>query len=353
MKIRNFVFILIGIMLVGFGVGFYSLIYNDNFSFSSFRNFDIGNIDVNTGDSLVKVGIDGVEVRDGDSHVIVGWDGIKVVDVENKVIVGPGEIGIEDGRNSSGWGWNWFGNSKLSSITLDEEKFESIIGIEDISVSSPFVDIDLTLEDREDVRIKYSGRLRANVTPELEVDKNGSKLDIRLVIDGFSYSVTDSTVKLQIFIPNNFEGNYQITSSSGDISSDKLIGKEIQISTSSGDMILGEIGANNVSLTSSSGNIKTNAIHGDLQTNTSSGDVYFKLDSSTGNININTSSGDVRLEDVSGNSYSGEINTSSGDFQYSGDISVTKNNRDNYKIKIGSGEKLMEINTSSGDIEFR
>lgn len=355
MKIRNLVFTLIGIMLIGFGVGFYSLIYNDNFSFSNFRNFDIGNIDVNTGDSLVKVGIDGVEVRDGDSHVIVGWDGIKVIDGDDKVIVGPGQIGIQDGsKNSSlNWGWNWFGTGKLTTITLDEEKFHPLSGIEDISVSSPFVDIDLIQEDREDVRIVYSGRLRANVVPELEVEKIGSRLDIRLQIDGFSYTVTDSTTRLQVFIPMGFEGNYNIASSSGEISSKKLTGKDIKISSSSGDMELGIIVANNVNISSSSGSIEADTISGNVETTTSSGDVSFKTDGSTGNINISTSSGDVKLVNGNDSSYKGIINTSSGDFNYSGNISVTQANRGNYEFIIGSGERVMKINTSSGDIELR
>lgn len=111
---RRIIWILVGVMLIGFGIGFYSLIYIDEFRLSNLPNLNLGNIDINSNGSNVKVGLDGIEVIDGDDQVIVNWDGIRVIDGDNKVIIGPGGINIEEkDSNHGGWtikNWSIFGN---------------------------------------------------------------------------------------------------------------------------------------------------------------------------------------------------------------------------------------------------
>lgn len=353
MNIKRIVLILLGVMLIGFGVGIYSLLYNDEFKFS---NINLGsNIIVNSKDSNVKVGLDGIEVKDGDDHVIVNWDGIKVTDGDDKVIVGPDGIDNDDSSHSSDWNWsfgNWFGSHNLIEETINEERLESINEIDTINVSSSFVDIKVITENRDDVRIKYRGRIKANVIPELKTEKIGNELNIKLVNEGNSYTVTESNVVLEVFIPKSFEGDYNISSSSAEIYANDIVSKDFKISTSSGDVSLGLIKANNISLSTSSGDIVSQEIYGNVNVNTSSGDVSFKINGSTGDFNITTSSGDVDFKYGYDSNYIGIVNTSSGDFEYEGTIKVTKQGRNNYDFMIGNGNKNININTSSGDINI-
>lgn len=353
MELRKIVLILLGVMVLGFSIGIYSLVYNDNFRLSNLSELNLGRIDIGSGNSHVKVGIDGIEVRDGDDQVIVNWDGVKVTDGDSRVIVGPGEIKVEDGDSSSkNWGWSWFGLGNLSEETINEEKFEPISGVETIEISSPFVEVDVFTEDREDIRVKYSGRLKANVIPKLDIKRNGSRLNIKLETSSTSYTVTDSTARLQVFVPKVYEGNYEITTSSGDISIDDILARDLTISTSSGDLFLGLIKADTIDLSTSSGDIKSEEIYGDVKVRTSSGDVRFKINGSTGNYHVSTSSGDVDFNYASDSSYLGVINTSSGDVEYGGSGNLSTTSRNSYEFKLGGGEKNININTSSGDIKI-
>lgn len=361
---RRIVWILVSVMLIGFGVGFYSLIYIDEFRLSNLPNLNLGNIDISSNGSNVKVGLDGIEVIDGDDQVIVNWDGINVTDGDNKVVVGPGGIDVEDSGSSNSGNWNknswsignWFGftNKDLNDVNIDEEKIETIDGIDSIKINSSFIDVKVTTEYRDDVRIKYFGRMKSNVTPKLESTISGNELEIKLVTENInSYTVTQSDVMLEVFVPRSYEGDFTINGSSADIIIDNIIAKDIDISTSSGDLILNKIQSNNLQLNTSSGNIVSKDAYGDVNANTSSGDVSFTINGSTGDYTVNTSSGDVDFKYGYDSSYIGTIKTSSGDLEYEGRVHVTKNSKNNYEFTIGSGnKKTINVSTSSGDIEF-
>ena len=78
----------------------------------------------------------------------------------------------------------------------------------------------------------------------------------------------------------------------------------------------------------------------------------FILDETTGNYDISSSSGDIDIIYSQGASYRGTVNTSSGELEYNGPISIIKNNKNSYQFTINSGENSIAINTSSGDIRL-
>lgn len=355
MNIKRLIMILVGVMLIGFGVGFYSLIYNDEFSLSK---INFGNIDVRSNGSDVKIGPDGIEVKDGDDHVIIDWNGIKVTDGDDIVIVGLDGINVKDGITNNNWNWNignWFsfGPKNLVVSNVNEEKFENIAGIDSINISSSFIDIKVTTENRDDVRIKYYGKMKSNVVPNLEIASNKNILNIDLNnSETNNYTVTESNVVLEVFIPQNFEGSFNIESSSSDIFLKDISGKKLDVSTSSGDINLANIKGENYVLLTSSGDILGKEILGDVTANSSSGDMDFILDESTGNYDLASSSGDINIDYSQGASYKGTVNSSSGEMEYNGSINIVKNNKNSYELTIGSEKNRIKINTSSGDIRF-
>ena len=355
MNIKRLVMILVGVMLISFGVGFYSLIYNDEFSLSK---INFGNIDIRSNGSDVKIGPGGIEVNDGDDHVIIDWNGIKVTDGDEIVIVGLDGINVKDGSTNNNWNWNlgnWFsfGHKNLVVSNVDEEKFENIAGIDSINISSSFIDIKVTTEERDDVRVKFYGRMKSNVVPNLRIDSNGSILNIELNnSETNNYTVTESDVVLEVFVPETFEGSFNIESSSSDIFLKDIVGKKYEISTSSGGINLTNIKGDNLALLTSSGNILAKEIIGGVEAKSSSGNMDFILDETTGNYDISSSSGDIDIIYSQGASYRGTVNTSSGELEYNGPISIIKNNKNSYQFTINSGENSIAINTSSGDIRL-
>lgn len=356
MDIKRLVYVLIGIVLISFGVGIYSLRYNENYKFM--RNSSWGSINIGSNGDIVNIGKNGIEVRDGDSHVIVGWDGIDVKDGEDHVVVGWDGIKVNEGDKSVEGSWNfgnWFGFSSkdLKSVKVDEEKNESIDGINSISISSSFVDIKVTSEDRDDINIHYYGSMRTNVVPKLESERKGSELVIKLTTPNNSYSINNSNVQLEVFVPKTYKNDFTVTTSSGDIYMKNLNGEYFYITSSSGDMDLSKINSKEFKLTASSGDIKTLDCVGEYIITTSSGDVNLDLSNNENHTRITTSSGDVDVNlgnnpnfDVSGRTSSGRVN-------YKSPISINKDKSGKFEFTIGNGGKSIDITTSSGDIEFR
>lgn len=358
MNIRKFVPILVAIALIAFGMGFLSLKYNDNYKFVSFKSGNL--IDIKSKDEIVKIGTDGIEVKDGNDHVVIGWDGIKVKDGKEEVSIGWDGIKVKDGNKSgfsidkSSSNWNWFGisSNKLKWETVDEEKFSEIDGINSIAISSPFIDVKVTSEDRDDVRIRYYGKMKSNVLPTLKVEKKSNNLDIKLESNTNSYSVMDSDVVLEVFIPKSFSENISTSTSSGNIYMKDLIVKDFSISSSSGDLELENLEGKALNLSTSSGDIKLEDSIGEINVTSSSGDVFLDNEKVSGDMKISTSSGDVSIIFSNDASYNIKGSTSSGDFYSSINMNILENEKGRFRATIGSGEKSIDISTSSGDVEF-
>lgn len=359
MNIRRYVPILVAVTLIAFGVGLLSLRYNDNYKFISSKSGNL--IDIKSRDGIVKIGSDGIEVKDGNDHVIIGWDGIKVNDGDDEVSIGWDGIKVNDGDRSSlsigksSSGWNWFSLSSkdLKWETVDEEKQAKIDGIDNISVSSPFIDIKVTSEDRDNIRIHYYGKMKTNVVPALNVEKKSNNLDIKLESNANSYSVVDSDVVLEVFVPKSFNGNFHTSASSGDIYMKNLIGKDFNITSSSGKQELENLEGKQLNLSASSGDIELESCIGELKISTSSGRVSLDNELVSGDIKISTSSGNVLIKLSNDASYNIKGSSSSGRYKSFVNMNIEENEKGRFRATIGSGEKSIDISTSSGDVEFR
>ncbi|MDR7870608.1 MAG: DUF4097 family beta strand repeat-containing protein [Tissierellaceae bacterium] len=356
MDIKKFVFILTGVVLIAFGVGIYSLRYNDNLGPISFNRSN--ELNVRSNGSNVRIGLDGIDVKDGDDHVQIGWDGINVKDGEDEVRVGWDGIKVKDDENIS---FNlfdfstWFGisNRDLKTVDIDEQKNIELNGIDNIDITSSFIDIKQISEEREDILIHYHGRIRSNVIPTLEVQENDNTLNIELKNTKNSYSVTESNVVLEIFLPKDFNGSINTTSSSADIYMKNIIGDKFNITASSGDIKLEDLESENINIVTSSGNIYMDNILGDIfEIIASSGDIT--LNKLKGNkINVETSSGDVELQLPSDSNYTINGSSSSGRYTPSKNMKILINDRGDFKATTGNGENAIDITTSSGDVRFR
>lgn len=76
MNIRRLVQILLGVVLIAFGIGLFSFKYNDKEKFINSTSKDIINIE--SKDGTVSIGKKGIEINYGDDHVSIGWNGINV-----------------------------------------------------------------------------------------------------------------------------------------------------------------------------------------------------------------------------------------------------------------------------------
>ncbi len=358
MNMKRWIPILFGIVLIAFGVGIFSLIYNDNFKISNtgFANF----INVNNNGESVKIGANGIEVIDGNEHVKIDWKGIKVRDGNETIEIGWDGIRVNDGKKSKfkfGGNWSWFGikSRDLKWESVNVEEFLDIDGVNNINISTPFIDVKVTEQDRENVRIHYYGSMKTNVIPSYSFKKNPNGIiNIKLEIkNANNYSVNESDVALEVFIPKDYNGKINTTTSSGDIYMRNIAINNIDISSSSGDLELENLEGNTINIATSSGDVEIENSIGEIIIASSSGDISLDNEKLSGNIKISTSSGDVSINFSDDASYIINGTTSSGDFITDTDMKIEKNDHGRFEATIGSGEKNIEISTSSGDVYFR
>lgn len=71
----------------------------------------------------------------------------------------------------------FFGKSMVQE-NIDEEKTETIDGVKNIEIKTPFVDVNIIAENRDDVRIHYNGSIQSNYIPELKTNIKANTLYI-------------------------------------------------------------------------------------------------------------------------------------------------------------------------------
>jgi lia operon protein LiaG len=193
--------------------------------------------------------------------------------------------------------------------------------------------------------------------------------------DTFHFGFVIMSLDLVIQVPEKEYESMILTSSSGDIRIKDVKAVEMETEISSGDIIVeGVTVASAYKLETSSGDIRVKDTKADtFDLHASSGDII--LENLEGNINVETSSGDIEIENkaVNGNilaeASSGDVSITnqetpkslSIDFKgSSGDgtvnlegVSYEEKSEDTIIGKIGNGEYELKVRTTSGDFQLK
>ena len=333
MDTKKIIWILIGVTFIAFGIGFFSLKNNEGVNFSNMRG---GIFNISSNEAEVNIGNGKIDIKDGNTHVKVGWDGINVKDGDDHVVVDWEGVKVKEG-NRSFFNFfsknNWFTNypRKTNYLTIDEEKLLDIDEIEEINISSGFIDIKAISEDRNDIFIKYHGNMESDVLPELDIVKSGNSAFINLKTPNSGYTVVNSNVILEIFILESIIKILSLLMHLRYLFKNLNLG-EVFLSTSSGDIDVEDVQANKVNSKTSSGDIK--------------------IEDYTGDLGITSISGDISLILPSDSNYTIDGSTSSGEFKSNIPIKNVRNENKIFKAILGKGEKSIKISTTSGDVVF-
>lgn len=161
--------------------------------------------------------------------------------------------------------------------------------------------------------------------------------------------------KIDVYIPTTYNGNIEITSTSGDVSvQDALVCNNFKCEETSGELeIFENLKANTVELKSISGDIdiSKNIMADNIVMHTTSGEIEAsELQAKT--YTISTTSGDSRIYSLVG---SGDISSSSGEIEVmvndlNGNMTLTSTSGDVDLSLKETVEGYLEVGTSSGDI---
>lgn len=341
MDFKKISLILIGVVLVSFGIGFYSLRYIDNFRFSDYVGENA--IEITDNGDVVRIGGDGIHVLDGDTSVTITWRGIEVIEGGKRTVIGIDGLRFGDG---------FFNEVDLVNKTVDKSIEEDITKDGILSVKSTFADVSIEKGGTDKVVATLTGSYKGNVDLDLKVSSIPGGLELKAVPDGNSITISSSGLRLTVLVPEDYEGSVNIETSSAPVNVKDLSLKKLQIATSSGSVQLIDTIAEIGSVTTSSGGQIIYPVIGDFDLNSSSGSIKLKLVKSSGNISAAASSGSIDVEIEDEPDYDIEARTSSGNLDYSGPGAVTKNNEDQMIVKIGDGSKSLDLETSSGSISI-
>ena len=252
------------------------------------------------------------------------------------------------------------GNFIFSSKTeiLYESTFSNIDKI-DVSVAS--YDVLLKEYDQEEIKVEITGSQKNK--DKIIVEENNHKLTIKqdgsIICFGFCFYKED----IIIYVPEDYEIEYNHESSSGSIESDVLIPKG-NIKTTSGDIKLDTL--LNGSIASTSGNIELNEGEA-LEISSTSGDIDIEkikdltgsatsgnltIESLTNKVNFSLTSGDIKINQFSINKDS-TLTSTSGSIKLGLEKEVfidAKTNSGDIDIDNANTNPTLTIKTTSGDI---
>ncbi|WFD11495.1 DUF4097 family beta strand repeat-containing protein [Tepidibacter hydrothermalis] len=262
--------------------------------------------------------------------------------------------------------------NKKTYNDLDQEKIEKIDNINQISIETSSCDVNIIPEDREDVKAHLYGNITSTFKPELETKVNGNELLIFIKRPN-SYSIFNSDLKLDIFVPKNYKESIDVDSSSSniniqneltlnslsiDLSSGNTKLKDLNIKNlkceaSSGSLIGENIITNNTVLDVSSGTIELNNFTGDLKGDSSSGSIEVNYNVFDNNIDLETSSGTVDIGLPDDAKFYLDAECSSGNIECDFPI-VVRGKQENNTLKgtVGDDKNKIIINTSSGNVNI-
>lgn len=249
---------------------------------------------------------------------------------------------------------------------------KEIIALKDttlISVEGSSVDIEIIPEDREDISVVLHTYERG---PRLKVS-SGKTVHIEAKSPrafNISFSMNYAP-RLTIYVPEDYAKDLEIDSSSGDLEIKELNLEELNmelssgdiqirkvtfnegsIESSSGDITLDDVTCDKVNVHSSSGDLKIDDFTGELEGNTSSGDVRIAYKEFNNNLDYSTQSGDITV-DFNNNPVDAafDLDCSSGDVSMNFDLDETDREKENQvKGTNGEGTYDVKIHASSGDI---
>ena len=300
-----------------------------------------------------------------------------------------------------------------NSISVNVNKTYEIDDITSIDADLLFSDIDVQVTNDDKVTFVYSGMVSSKPEfeePFLVFNQTMGKLKIKTTYTG-GYSIGNSTVVLKLSIPENklkdlklstssgditvfgtaasemtldtssgsiavngFSGeilntdsssgdhdfididvkDFSISSSSGMITIDNSLTFKSKISTSSGGIVIGQFSSGNTNMSTNSGMVQIDGYSGNLDFNSSSGDLFSSFGEEGDEILVGTSSGSVTLVFSPDAGFNINMETSSGEFDIDFPLTLEGDyDSDNMRGRVGDGSGLVKINTSSGDITIK
>jgi hypothetical protein len=341
MDMKKLTLILLGIMLISFSIGFYSLRYIDNFQFSDYLNGS--SIEIVENGDVVSIGGDGIRVLDGDTQVSISWKGIEVIEDGQRTVIGFNGISV---------GNNFLNTSNLKEKSYDTQLDAVIDSAGIIKISSTFANVSVYSTSEDKVSVVLSGSYKGDADLELKLIEIPGGIEIKALPEGNTFTVVNSNLNLKVGIPSAFEGSIEISTSSANVSLMELALKYLDVNTSSGSVKIEDVVTQKGEVITSSGSQVILPVYGNYRMQSSSGSIGLLLIDESSDVSAQASSGELDIDLKGALPYRIEARTSSGNLDYSGLGDVLNEDKDRMTVEIGDSSRSLDLSTSSGNINI-
>jgi lia operon protein LiaG len=266
-------------------------------------------------------------------------------------------------------------NGESGRFTINEEKTSDSRSIDEINVSTSSTTINIIESDSSEIKAHLYGNVTTTSRyqkPDLQFDVSGDTLTISVKNrTTVSFGFFNTNLKLDVFIPKEYNKNLKLASSSGSIHVKNLKLESLSMSTASGSSNIENITAKDFSHSSSSGSLRADGLTtekaksssssgsrrlfsftGDLTTNSSSGSTEIQYSSFANSLKANASSGSISITLPENAEFELQANASSGSIKCEFPITMKESSRNRLAGTVGSGTNKISINTSSGSIRI-
>jgi lia operon protein LiaG len=252
------------------------------------------------------------------------------------------------------------GGFSLDTYNVNDKAVVNNVDISRVEIDLSSSDVTINPSDTDEITVEMYGKISKKLKKKLKLDvqERGQTLKIGLAGEDqikFNIGVLIVDTNVEVILPQKIYDSIKIDTSSGDILIQDLKAKETIFETSSGDITARNLYTEVNRLHSSSGEMELSNVTGDIEAESSSGDMVIDYVNANGNLDAKTSSGDVSV------TYQNEPNSLAIDFHGSsgeGEVSlegVSYDEKSENAISgvIGSGLYKLKVVTSSGDFSLR
>ena len=227
------------------------------------------------------------------------------------------------------------GKINISEPKLIEEKeFEYI---NNLNVDTRTTDVYIKKSDDNKIKVQiYSDRVK-----EKEITNTEESLIVKLREENCSFCFFNfKSSKIYVYLPENYNKNIIINSTTGDIHIDEFKLATSNISLTTGDIHIDAI--NNVNIKGTTGDVNVGDVN-DIVTQIRTGDI--RIDNVYNYLSLTTTTGDIRIEKAN-------LNRNSSISSTTGDIKIRTINNIYVDVNSNVGDVKVNNNNRKSDIEL-
>jgi lia operon protein LiaG len=227
-----------------------------------------------------------------------------------------------------------------------------------ININTVNTDINVIPVADKNIEVDFYGNITTSLAgkaPQLNAYQEGGVLNV--YIDYPSATVFDfinaATLKLDIYVPQEFSGGISAETISGSFKTGKFSLENFEFKSMSGSIETSSLSASEIKVNSTSGKVVLTDVEGSIDISNISGSVELILRSIASDLNIKTISGRVAVFLPGESEFNFELGSISGSIANEFGAQIKFADGRNIEGAVGTGMNKLTVNTTSGEIKIK